>query len=722
MKTLIVLSVLGMLSFGIFNGIEGVNIETSSTANWSTSIANFDYENQAESKLTTQQQNLKDILQPSLSIVSIILISFIGIIALIWGLLSRKTTTKKVTNSGTTSKLTLIIFASLFSFQAIAQKIPINNASDLPQHFYNLEVTEAMQYIENDDLAVGLANKVEKQLLADLEKYDIQDKTTLKGYYYNLLACLTIKKDYKKALNYLSKAKALAEKPSEKYHDFLIYESFLLTTNQYETSNEIEFSKSLTANLSKLLQDAPSEAIKENLENTIGLFEIGGPNIIIGIVQGDLQPQIEKSKPKIPQSTVLRILNMKNVMVISLGYKPVYQPTFKNYYEKTYTIAPLVDIWEARKIVFKKPRKLKPIVISAWDSGVDIDVFSKENVWVNKAEKLDGKDNDGNGFIDDVNGIAYDLEANSVIELLMPAKKINPEIGQFVDYSKGFSDITAQVKSEEATRLKQKMISLKPKEVSPFLGNISLFGSYSHGTRVAGIMMADNPTAKMLTARITFNHKNIPNIPTIETAKLEATSSKNTIQYFKDNHVRVVNMSWGGSQGGIEDALAKNGVGENEAERKAMAKEIFDIMRNALYESMKNTPEILFVCAAGSSNNDVGFSDKMPSGFDLPNLIVVGAVDIEGKVTSFTTMGEGVDVYANGYEVESFIPGGTTQKWSGTSMASPQVANLAAKIWSRYPKLTVEAVKNAIINGATPSTENEAVLLIHPKKSLELVD
>jgi subtilisin family serine protease len=186
--------------------------------------------------------------------------------------------------------------------------------------------------------------------------------------------------------------------------------------------------------------------------------------------------------------------------------------------------------------------------------------------------------------------------------------------------------------------------------------------------------------------------------------------------------VRVVNMSWGGSQGGIEDALAKNGVGENEAERKAMAKEIFDIMRNALYESMKNAPEILFVCAAGSSNNDVGFSDKMPSGFDLPNLIVVGAVDIEGKVTSFTTMGEGVDVYANGYEVESFIPGGTIKKSSGTSMASPQVANLAAKIWSRYPKLTVEAVKNAIINGATPSTENEAVLLIHPKKSLELVD
>jgi tetratricopeptide (TPR) repeat protein len=722
MKTLIGLSILGMLGFGVFQSVKSVNLKSTNSIHLNTSISNFNYENQKK-QLTMKQQNLKKILQPSLEIVSIILIPFICLIGLMWGLLNWKATHKTEEKSNQMAKLSLMLFVCLFSFQAIGQKkIPIEKASDLPQHFYNLEVTEAMQYIENDDLAVGLANKVEKQLLADLEKYDIQDKTTLKGYYYNLLACLTIKKDYKKALNYLSKAKALAEKPSEKYHDFLIYESFLLTTNQYETSNEVEFSKGLAANLSKLLQDAPSEAIKEKLENTIGLFEIGGPNIIIGIVQGDLQPQIEKSKPKIPQSTVLGILNMKNVMVISLGYKPVYQPTFKNYYEKTYTIAPLVDIWEARKIVFKKPRKLKPIVISAWDSGVDIDVFSKENVWVNKAEKLDGKDNDGNGFIDDVNGIAYDLEANSVIELLMPAKKINPEIGQFVDYSKGFSDVTAQVKSEEATRLKQKMISLKPEEVSPFLGNISLFGSYSHGTRVAGIMMADNPTAKMLTARITFNHKNIPNIPTIETAKLEATSSKNTIQYFKDNHVRVVNMSWAGSQGEIEDALAKNGVGENEAERKAMAKEIFDIMRNALYESMKNAPEILFVCAAGSSNNDVGFSDKMPSGFDLPNLIVVGAVDIEGKVTSFTTMGEGVDVYANGYEVESFIPGGTTQKWSGTSMASPQVANLAAKIWSRYPKLTVEAVKNAIINGATPSTENEAVLLIHPKKSLELVD
>jgi subtilisin family serine protease len=135
---------------------------------------------------------------------------------------------------------------------------------------------------------------------------------------------------------------------------------------------------------------------------------------------------------------------------------------------------------------------------------------------------------------------------------------------------------------------------------------------------------------------------------------------------------------------------------------------------------MKNAPEILFVAAAGNANNDVDFANDIPSGFTMPNLIKVGAVDIEGKETGFTTIGKGVQVYSNGYEVESYIPGGEKRKYSGTSMAAPQVVNLAAKIWSKNPILTVAEVKDLIIKGATPSKENPGILLIHPKQTLEM--
>lgn len=719
MKTLIIISVLSMLGFGIFKGVKTINVETSNVTNWNASVSNFNYVNQ-ESQIVTQQQNLKDILQPSLGIVSIVLIPFIVLIGLIWGLLSWKSTQKI---KGDFSKTSLILLVTLFSFQVIAQdKIPIEKAADLPQHTYNLEVAKAMKYLKKDKLRFDLAQMVETQLLADLEKYDIQDKKALKGYYWDLYACAMTKKEYKKAQEYINKRIDLAEKPAEKYSSFIMQKAFAITTTEYKVEDEVNFNKALEANLIDLLSKAPKDKIQESLEGHLGFLELVGKNVILGLVKGELQPEIDKSKPQIPHGSVTDILGFKNTIDFVLPYQGMYHATIKNFYDKNYEAVELVDIWTTREITFSNTEKLNPIVVSVWDSGVDTDVFPKENIWTNPKEKIDGKDTDGNGFIDDVHGIAFNLEDEITTGLLLPIEQEGANYEQLVVYSKGLSDIYSAVKSEEATEFKKVVKALKPWKTKRFIEEISLFGNYIHGTHVAGIMMNNNPSAQLLTTRITFNHKIQPEIPTIENAKVNAELYEKTIQYFKDNNVRVVNMSWSGSQGGIESALAKNGVGKSDEERKAMAKEIFEIKRNAFYESMKNAPEILFVCAAGNSNSDVGFSNNLPSGLGLPNLLVVGAVDIEGKVTSFTTMGKGVHVYANGYEVESFIPGGTIQKSSGTSMASPQVANLAAKLWSRYPKLSVEEVKNAIINGATPSDENEAVLLIYPQKSLDLID
>ena len=114
------------------------------------------------------------------------------------------------------------------------------------------------------------------------------------------------------------------------------------------------------------------------------------------------------------------------------------------------------------------------------------------------------------------------------------------------------------------------------------------------------------------------------------------------------------------------------------------------------------TPEILFVTAAGNDDNDVEFDVVIPSNFDLPNLMVVGAVDQAGEPTGFTSGGRNVRVYANGFEVESYVPGGETMKMSGTSMASPNVCNLAAKLFTLEPALTPAQVRELIEKGADP--------------------
>jgi subtilisin family serine protease len=161
-------------------------------------------------------------------------------------------------------------------------------------------------------------------------------------------------------------------------------------------------------------------------------------------------------------------------------------------------------------------------------------------------------------------------------------------------------------------------------------------------------------------------------------------------------------------------------VGKDDAERKKMAREMFAIEKQGLYEAIKGAPGILFICGSGNENNDANFSEYIPASFDLPNLVTAGAVDSEGKKTSFTTEGSSVDFYANGYEVESVVPGGDRLKFSGTSMASPNVANLAAKLIAANTKLTPVEVIKLIADGAESSAEDSKIKLINPQRSFTL--
>ena len=85
---------------------------------------------------------------------------------------------------------------------------------------------------------------------------------------------------------------------------------------------------------------------------------------------------------------------------------------------------------------------------------------------------------------------------------------------------------------------------------------------------------------------------------------------------------------------------------------------MLEIMSDGLRKAMAEAKNILFVAAAGNSDTDVDFDQTIPSSFDLPNLMVVGAVDQAGDPTGFTSQGKNVRLYANGFEVESYVPGG----------------------------------------------------------------
>jgi subtilisin family serine protease len=235
---------------------------------------------------------------------------------------------------------------------------------------------------------------------------------------------------------------------------------------------------------------------------------------------------------------------------------------------------------------------------------------------------------------------------------------------------------------------------------------------------VAGIALEDNPYARLIIARIEFGHTLAPDpCPSREQARKDALALAAQIQFLKFHQARVVNMSWGGSVRAIEKELEQCRPGGTAEERKTLARELFSTMRDALQRGFAGAPRVLWITAAGNSNEDATFAENAPADIVLPNLLTVGAVDKAGDEASFTSYGPTVKVHANGYLVESFIPGGDRVALSGTSMAAPQVANLAAKMLAVNPRLSPPELI-AIIVATADKTADGRRTLVNPARAL----
>ena len=604
-----------------------------------------------------------------------------------------------------------ILFTLSVKLQAQQEKITIHSQVDLPRLTYKVDILPSELLTANEPFK-KLVTEYKKDILDIMEKYKIEDTSTLKEYYGDLGNFALIEADYSKYRKYGEIIKNLETKPSAKLMSGIFDKAVIASDSAGENKTDL-FRENLESSVEKL----PWEIVRDEVKSQKGGFEIVNENLIIGILRSQYDPAAKKTG--IISGEIARaIIGVRIAIEKTLPYKNIVVEVLQNYINKNKVEKK--NIWDDRDVSFSGEQKLKTVVIGIWDSGVDPAVYGPI-MFQNKKETLDGKDNDGNGYIDDIYGIAYDLHNYRTTGALLPLdenqRKRYPEM---ISQVKGLLDVEANIESSEAKDLKQKMANLKPEDVSSFIEELNLYGGYIHGTHVAGIASAGNPASRILIARITLDYKVIPTPPNKADAERWAKDCMDNINYFKEHVVRVVNMSWGASQKDYESALEANGIGKNSEERANFAKEIFNIAYEGISNAIKSAPGILFVAAAGNSNDNVEFSKSYPASLGLPNLIVAGAVDQAGDFASFTSTGRSVDVYSDGFEVESYVPGGKRMKSSGTSMSAPAVVNLAAKLIALDPSLTPDKVKELIKKGSDLSSDGKR-LLINPKKTIGLI-
>lgn len=589
---------------------------------------------------------------------------------------------------------------------AIAQKKKITSADELPRRTYEVQATGFLSALKDEALLNRLAKELKANLLTDLETYDIQDASTLKAYYSSLMILEQREQNFDKLLEYSELSKELSQKEPEKLLSGLGTKAYVHAYNKAGSETGEVFQNAYKESLSESYSNLPFDVVSESLLARRNQLSYLTKDLVLGGIKAQLEPMVKNMGSNWDESIVASLFSYEELFGAGMHLISAQVEVINTWEAANKSNASeKIDFWKDRVVDLDKINaKANPVVLAVWDTGVDINVFPKENRFADSSGK---------------SGIFFDKDGKPSDSMLTPEADLSTSVADLEELIEGVFDLRYNIQSEAADKTMNTIKSLKQDEVQKFQEDAGWYGVYSHGTHVAGIVQDGNPSAQILAARLEYSTKSMPEIPTIEKAEQWAKMFRATVEYFKENNVRVVNMSWRYNSQAYEGALSANGIGASTEERAELARKIFNIEKNALNEAMRNAPEILFVCGSGNENNDADFAEYIPAGLNLPNLITIGAVDIEGKKAAFTTEGKSVDFYANGHKIESYVPGGNRLLFSGTSMASPQVANLAGKLMALKPDLKVSEVIELIRKGSDIS--DEGIRLINAKKSVELL-
>ncbi len=163
--------------------------------------------------------------------------------------------------------------------------------------------------------------------------------------------------------------------------------------------------------------------------------------------------------------------------------------------------------------------------------------------------------------------------------------------------------------------------------------------------------------------------------------------------------VRVLNCSGSGTNSGVIAGV--NWVTSNRILPAVANMSLGGGVSSALDTAVRNSiaSGVTYAVAAGNSNTDASTSSPARVG----EAITVGSSTINDARSSFSNFGSVVDIFAPGSSIVSAWRTSDTAlaTLSGTSMASPHVAGVAARVLQSSPSASPATVRNTIVNAAT---------------------
>lgn len=217
-----------------------------------------------------------------------------------------------------------------------------------------------------------------------------------------------------------------------------------------------------------------------------------------------------------------------------------------------------------------------------------------------------------------------------------------------------------------------------------YYGNNNVVGTADaakHGTHVAGIVAANRTNA--IGAVGVANNVKIMTVRIVPDGDEHDKDVALGIKYAVDNGAKIINTSFGKRFSPNKDW-------------------VFDAIK---YAAAK---DVLIVNAAGNDGKNIDKRASYPTDTKdmiseyADNVITIGASSLsydKDLPAPFSNYGKmNVDIFAPGVDIYATTPNDTYEFLSGTSMAAPSTAGVAALIRGYYPNLSAKEVKEIIMN------------------------
>ncbi|GGC81190.1 peptidase S8 [Flavobacterium lutivivi] len=414
-----------------------------------------------------------------------------------------------------------------------------------------------------------------------------------------------------------------------------------------------------------------------------------------------------------------------------------------------------------------KDKKGNKVIVAVIDSGVDINHPDlKPVIWTNKKEIPNNKkDDDKNGFVDDVHGWNFLGEANlENYEFVRILKKGDDGSETYkkalADYEKKYNEIIQYkepvdmlVKSDKTIRefLKKESYTLQElKDVASvkyelfqskrillayaedtgenFRTELEEFKDYVYdqlnynlnkdfdGRKILGDN-ADDLSTKKYGNNVVYSKSRKDSSHGTHVAGIIAQLKNNGIGgdgVATNVEIMPIRAVPNGDEYDKDIALAIRYAVDNGAKviNGSFGKD-YSPHKDWVFDAIKyaESKDVLIVHAAGNDSKNIDVEPNFPTdeieGKEFANnVITIGAINQnygDKMVADFSNFGAtNVDVFAPGVKIYATIPENKYKYEQGTSMASPNAAGVAALIRSYYPNLKASQVKQIIMQSGTP--------------------